>query len=373
MSSSSNRAYESLTEFAPDWLTFPGETVADLLEERGWTQTEFASRTGFSTKHINQLLKGKASISEDTALKLERVLGSTAKFWMSLENQYREQVARNEANESLGSEKSWLKELPLADMVKFKWVRKFSDKAAQVSECLSYFGVASVNAWRNQYEQPVAVYRASAELKRHPASVAAWLRSGEKFAEEMRCGQYSSELFESALNDARELTIEKDPNIFIPRLIDICSAAGVSVVLEPAPKGCPVSGATKWLSPNKALIMLSLRGKTDDKLWFTFFHEAGHLIKHGKKLIFLDILGRDGLDPNEEEEANSFARDLLISPGEYLEFCESSIFTDKTIRAFANKIGVAPGIILGRLQFDGQIRWNQLNHLKRSYTWDHDD
>jgi len=94
MTEAALRTYESLAEFAPDWVAIPGESINDLLEERGWTQADLATRTGFTTKHVNLLLKGKAPISEETALRLERVLGSTARFWLNLEAQYREHVAR---------------------------------------------------------------------------------------------------------------------------------------------------------------------------------------------------------------------------------------------------------------------------------------
>ena len=75
-----SRSYETLVEFAPDWVAIPGETIVDLLEERGWSQADLAARTGFTTKHVNLLLKGMAPINEETALRLERVLGSTARF-----------------------------------------------------------------------------------------------------------------------------------------------------------------------------------------------------------------------------------------------------------------------------------------------------
>lgn len=102
------RGYESLAEFAPDWISAPGETVADLLEERGWSQADFATRTGFTQKHVHLLLQGKVPISEGIALKLEQVLGGSARFWMKLETQYREQFLRREvlsieANVSLKS------------------------------------------------------------------------------------------------------------------------------------------------------------------------------------------------------------------------------------------------------------------------------
>lgn len=366
------RTYETLADFAPDWVAVPGESVNDLLEERGWTQADFATRTGFTTKHVNLLLKGKAPITEETALKLERVLGSTARFWLNLEAQYREHLARQQAVESFAEHADWLKELPLSDMVRFGWVRKMKDKAQQVFECLCYFGVAEVAAWRERYEQPVAAYRASEKLIRKPAAVSAWLRRGERAAEDMRLGCYDRGAFEAALKEIRALTVESDPKVFIPKLTELCADVGVAVVLAPAPRGCPVSGATKWLGTNKALIMLSLRGKTDDKLWFSFFHEAGHLLKHGRRMTFLDILGEDGLNPLEEKEADSFARDILISPASYKPLLAESLISERVVREFAERINVAPGIVLGRLQYDGHIGWQQLNHLKVSYRWNHE-
>lgn len=363
------RTYETLVDFSPDWVAVPGESVNDLLEERGWTQADLATRTGFTTKHVNLLLKGRAPITEETALKLEWVLGSTARFWLSLEAQYREHLARQQAVKSFAQHTDWLKELPLSEMIKFGWVRKMNNKAQQVLECLRFFGVAEVAAWREKYERPVAAYRASEKLLRRPAAVSSWLRCGERAAEGMRLGDYDRCAFETALNEIRALTVEQDPNVFIPRLKALCSGIGVAVVLAPAPKGCPVSGATKWLGANKALIMLSLRGKTDDTLWFSFFHEAGHLLKHGKRLTFLDILGEDGLNQKEEKEADVFARDTLIPLANYKELLAEPLIGDHMIRDFAKRIHVAPGIVLGRLQYDGRIGWQQLNHLKVRYRW----
>lgn len=372
MTSAANQAFATLADFAPDWISVPGDTIADLLEERGWTQAELALRTGFTRKHINQLLKGEAPISEETALKLEKVFGSTARFWLGLEAQYREQLGRREDMDRLAGETDWLKELPLADMVRFGWVKKLTDKAQQVDECLRYFAVSSVSAWRAQYEQPVAAYRASATLRRAPAAVSAWLREGERRAASLRCGEFDQKKFESALAIARGLTRERSPGKFLTQLVEVCCDAGVAVVLAPAPKGCPVNGATKWLSPTRALVLLSVRGKSDDKLWFTFFHEAAHLLKHGKRLTFLDILGEDGLSDGEEREANEFARDFLLPMDAFRTFAKAGVFSAARVKAFAEQQGVSPGIVVGRLQFDGLLPWTHLNDLKVKYVWNHE-
>jgi len=364
--------YAALAEFAPDWVVTPGETIADLLDERGWTQADLANRTGFTKKHIFQLLRGEAPITQETAAKLEKVLGSTARFWISLDTQYRQQLAGRAELDALARHKNWLKELPLKDMLRFGWLPKAASDALQVRECLRYFAVSTVDAWREVYAKPAVAYRAPAKLTKDGPAVAAWLRQGEREAEGLRCADFDRAAFQSALQSARAFTRVSAPAEFLPQLAALCAGAGVAVVVAPAPKGCSVSGATKWLSPNRALIMLSLRGKSDDKLWFTFFHEAAHLLKHGKSLTFLDILGENGLHPKEEEEADAFARDFLIPPVKWHRFVETGRFSAAHVRAFANKAGIAAGIVVGRLQFEKRISYTQLNALKVAYTWNHE-
>jgi addiction module HigA family antidote len=357
---------EQVATFAPDWVSPPGDTILDLLEERGWKQTEFAERIGFTTKHVNQIINGKSAITEDAAIRLERVLGSTARFWMNRESQYREALAREAELEALENDVEWLTEIPVTHMVKCGWMAKCKSKPAQVAEALKFFGVASVPAWRNQYAAPLAAFRASDKFEKKPGYVAAWLRYGERCADEIRTAPFDKAKFRAALEELRALTIESDPDVFIPALVEKCAAAGVAVVFAPAPTGCPASGATKWVDSDKALLMLSLRHKTNDHLWFSFFHEAGHLLMHGKKMLFIE---GNGLDGKQEDEANQFAANLLI-PKQFEERLMFVGHTATAIRAFAKEVGVAPGIIVGRMQNDGLLGWGTpLNKLKVSYQW----
>ncbi len=356
---------EQAAAFQPDWISPPGDTIADLLEEKGWTQAEFAQRCGYTTKHVSLLINGKASITEDTALKLERVLGSSARFWLVREAQYRETIARRNEFEALKAQADWLKPLPLADMIKFGWVRKFAHKGQQVAECLRFFGVSSVDVWQRRYAEPLAAFKASGKFEKDGAAVSAWLRYGERRASEIECQAFDKNVFKIALQELRSLTREADPEVFVPRLVARCAAAGVAVVLAPAPKGCPVSGATRWLSPDKALLMLSLRHKTNDHLWFAFFHEAGHLLLHGKRMVFLET---NGLDDEHEREADQFASDLLIPP----QYAKELAFIGKTyasVTKFAEKVGIAPAIVVGRMQKEGYLPWNMLNKHKVHYKW----
>lgn len=351
--------------YAPDWISHPGETILDLLEEKGLTQAEFADRAGFTKKHVNELVKGKSAITADAALRLERVLGSTADFWLNREVRYREALARQEALESHKASLGWLKELPLAEMINFGWVKAFKDKARQLEACLGFFGVNSIEAWRKTYEAPLAAYRASPKFQKKPGSVAAWLRRAELEASSIRCRPYDKGKFRETLHNLRALTNEPEPDLFIPKLVEASAQCGVAIVFLRTPNGCPTSGATRWLTPDKAMLVLSLRHKTNDHLWFTFFHEAGHILLHGKKLVFVDI---DGLDGEQEEEANHFSRDLLIPPVEARELATIR-GSYVAVEEYAKRIGIAPGIVVGRMQKENILPWSHLNDLKTKYEW----
>jgi HTH-type transcriptional regulator/antitoxin HigA len=254
--------------------------------------------------------------------------------------------------------------------VKLGWVKRVSDRGQQVAKALSFFGVASVEAWRRQYEAPLAAFRASKKLEKKVGSVAAWLRQGELEATQIRCSPYARAGFTAALREVRALTNEQDPAVLAPRLVEICAAHGVAVVFVPAPAGCPASGATRWLSPEKAMLILSLRHRTDDHLWFTFFHEAAHILLHGKKIQFIDF--DDPIDNKNEEEADRFARDRLIAPANALRLKDLAP-TGKASKAavcrFAAEAGIAPGIVVGRMQKEGWLPWTHLNGLKVRYSW----
>ena len=356
--------------FTPDWVSPPGDTIADLLEERGWTQAEFAERTGFTRKHVNDLVKARASITGDTASRLSATLGAPVEFWLTREAQYQSAVEHRRSLDALRSDAGWLSELPLAWMVNQGWVRRASHRGEQVLECLRFFAVASVDAWRERYTQPLAAYRASGKFDMKLGAVAAWLRQAEREATDIQCAPYNKAAFRQALPALRALTQEPDPQVFIPRVRATCASCGVAVVFVPAPPGCPVHGVTRWLTTDKAMLALSLLYKTNDQLWFSFFHESCHVLKHARKHAFIE--GLDGLDPTLEEEANRFAGELLIPPAEVSLL--STLRTEAQVEALAARLGIAPGILVGRMQKEGWVEWRSfLNKLKVRYAWASED
>jgi HTH-type transcriptional regulator/antitoxin HigA len=348
--------------FLPDWASPPGATIIDILEERGQSVAEFANAMDSSVGHTQKLLKGSLPITFEVADHLADVLGVPAKFWLSRESQFREGLARLAKNEQ------WLKDLPVDELTKFNWIPQANSISDKIAACLDFFGVSSVSDWHIRYENPgrQAAFRTSKSFDSTKGAVLAWLRKGEIDGVAMNCEDWDQSRFYSVLPEIRALTREKDPAVFIPELQKRCAKCGVAVVIARAPSGCKASGATRFLSTNKALLMLSFRYLSDDHFWFTFFHEAGHLILHDTKSLFLE--GGDLCSGEEEQEANSFASNLLITP-EHQSEMRSLPVDGRAVMRFARKIGISPGIVVGQLQHLGRFSQRQLNNLKVRYSW----
>lgn len=176
--------------------------------------------------------------------------------------------------------------------------------------------------------------------------------------------------FTLALKKIRKLT-NKSPKIFEPQMKDLCREAGVALVFVPELKKMHISGVSRWISKDKALIILSLRHKKDDHFWFSFFHEAFHILLHGKKEIFVDnIVDNIHMGKNDEEkEADDYASEILIPMKKYREFLEKENFTRINIMTFAKEIDIAPGIIVGRLQHENIIWFNKCTDLKNTFKF----
>lgn len=358
------------TPFSPDWASPPGDTILDLLEERGWTQQQLADRLGFSLKHVNQLIKGKVPLSEDAAVRLRNVLGASVGFWLTREAQYRERVALLDAAKRNASRVAWLERFPIKELMDLGVLAKrridAKAKPAIVGELLAFFGVAGPDQWESQYGRMELAFRRSREDQADVAAISAWLRLGERQAERLDGPRYDEPLFRAALERIRTLT-GLPPETFGPLLQQLLHDAGVAFVLVPALPRTHVSGVARWINPYRPLIQLSLYGKTNDKFWFSFFHEAAHILLHGKekKTVFLDDPTKTGSNSPEEREANAWARDWLIPPDAAAGLAGLARNRQAVI-SFAESIGVHPGIVVGRMQHDRLLEMTWLNDLKMS-------
>ena len=348
-----------------DYAIPPGETLRELLDEQGMTQRELARRADLSPKHVNQLLHGLVPLSADVATRLERVTGVPARIWNNLEANYRSDLEGLRARRQLEEYRPWLAGMPVANLVRRGILPKDpADKPSRIDQMLSFFGVATVDAWNGVYAELECAFRQSTAHEIKPGAVATWLRLGEIAARDIQCAAFDEKGLRASLADLRALTCEP-PEVFGPKMQAACAAHGVVVIFIAEVPGARASGVTRWLTPQKALIQLSLRYKSDDHLWFTFFHEIGHVLLHGKTDVWIEEASARPDDPREAE-ADRFARDLLIPRGAAAEF--RGLRSVAAVQEFAARIGVAPGIVVGRLQHDKHWQPSHGNALKRRFT-----
>lgn len=347
--------------FQPDWIVPPGATLGEWLEETSMSQAELAERLSMSPKAVNQIVRGHAPISHTTALKLESVTNVPARLWNQLETNYQEDVARLTRLAQFSTESAWLEELPIAALRKQGVVSAtLREKGTLVSQLLTFFGVADVHAWRSVWEAPQAAYRKSPTLESRSGDLAAWLRCGELAGARIVTSPYSGALLDAALVQIRELVREPIEAVW-PQMQEHAARAGVVLVAVPTVGKTRASGATRWVG-GRPIVQLSGRHKTDDHIWFSLFHEFGHVRLHSPRDTFVD---NGGVDDDLEREADAFASEILI-PSEWLQRLACVPISKTAVTTLANEMGISPGVLAGRLQHDGRVPRTHLNKLKRT-------
>lgn len=344
----------------------PGESIKEQLEDRNMSQVEFAERMGFSTKFISQLLNGKVPLTHQTALKLESVLGVPARFWNNLEALYQEDLARIEQEEELESELFIADAFPFKDMVNKGWIAAKKAPHEKVEELRRFFEVASL-VQVNHISKLAPVFRKLDNGKASDFALSAWLQKSYLEARDIKTKPFNKQRLKAVIPKIR-LLINESPEFFQPKLIEALANCGVALILLPHLQNTYAHGATTWESKTKAIVTLSLRGKDADKFWFSLFHEVGHLILHEKDNTFIQY-DDPAAEDIRETEADAFASDTLIPLEPYNAFIQYGLLSEQAILDFAAAISTRPGIVVGRLQHDHEIGFNQLNHLKIKYEW----
>lgn len=337
-------------QYFPSVVFHPGETLAEKLEEMEMGPKEFALRTGKPEKTIIAVLNGKSSITPDMAVQFENVTKIPANFWMNHQRGYDEYIAREKRQTVIQEALAWAKQFPLADMIKKGWLPQVASIEEKTMEMLAFFGFSNHTAWEDYYfkQQLKVAFRISLAQTKEPYAISAWLRKGELQAAELEANDYSEKKFKEALPELKSI-MANHPDGFFNQLQSICLEAGVKVVHTPCINKAPISGSTRWLN-DTPFIQLTGRFKRNDSFWFTFFHEAGHILLHGKKDIFLEKVDYSDKDLIKENEADEFAVKWTLTEEQEVEILNAAPINDQDIRDFAKQYNTHPAIIIGRLQ-----------------------
>jgi plasmid maintenance system antidote protein VapI len=355
--------------FQPTWFSKPGETLSAILNRREMTPDMLAERMGRDASVVHGLLSGNIAIDKPIAGLLAKYVGGSPAFWATRQSQFERDLDRAASSLSTDQRRSWLRTLPIKEMVGLGWIPAPKEARDTMKSMLAYFDVTDPEEWRERYTafQNSFSFRSSPTFESKLGALAAWLRQAEIRASRITCAPWDPAGLRARLDALRVLTKATNLAHFIPRLRALCAEVGVAIVFLKAPAGCRTSGATRFLSSTKAMIVLSFRYLSDDQFWFSFFHEIGHLLLHGTKATFVD---GEAADPTDREvEANAFSEGVLLPRERQDELLALQGHAREVIR-FAVSVGVSPGIVVGQMQHRRLIGPHQLNALKRRYGWD---
>lgn len=348
----------------------PGYYIKDIIEDMEITQEEFAKRLGVSGKTISKLLAGAIPLSNDIAIQLSRMLGTSVNVWLKLQSTYDEKALEIEKRKKEDSEISIVSLIDYTYFTKYKLVTAAKNKSEQVKNLCKYLCIADLNILSKK--DFLLNYRVATTTlnEKNAINSRIWIQVA------INCGKlndtqpFNSKLLISYLPEIRSMTIQK-PESFLPRLKQIFDECGVSFVLLPHLKNSGINGAVKWINSDKVILALNDRRNYADTFWFSLFHEIKHVLQQKIKLLIVSTNKKEEIteiDNELEQDADKFAQDYLIPKQDYIEFIGYNNFSRANVINFANKINIHPGIVVGRLQIDGFINFSNLNDLKEKYA-----
>lgn len=351
---------------AADWFSKPGDAICALMHRRGVTADALAWHLDSGLDEVRGLLDGSNRIDVRTSAVLSELLGGSQGFWLRRQENFEQALARALQSAAEQAE-DWLDHVP---MPRARGRRATSADAVleELRRRMLFYGVPNLASWQRRYGRICTDthFRRSLSFVPQDPAVLLWLRRGELEADLVHTRSWSSDRLRERLHQIRQLTRINHPSRFLPKLRALCGEAGVAVVVVRTPRGCHASGATRLVSPDKAMMLLSFRHRADDQFWFTVFHEIGHLLLHGAE-TFVD--GDETPDDDLEKEANDFARKCIIPPDREEEFLELKANRNAIIR-FSVSSGIAAGLTVGQMQHRSMIEHSQMNFLKRRWTWE---
>ena len=358
--------YKNLSAF------HPGYYIKELIEEMEITQNEFALRLDTTGKTLSKLVNGEIPLSKNLAENLSLMTGTSVSVWLNLQTKYDEQYCLVECERKLDAEQNRLKMLHYDYFTGLGFVENCSDKKQQIKELCRALNVASLGVLEKTDLLTACKTSVSAVEIKNVVNANAWIQLGKIIARDINCKPFSQDNLLKSIPIFRDLTRENLSDAFI-KIQQIFFECGVALVALPYMKDSGLNGAVQWLNNNKAMLLINDRGQDAAKFWFTLFHEINHILHKKTTFTYLTSnkhpqilsLGRD----NEEEEnlADEFAKNQLIPPLAYKKFIANKNFSFSAIQKFADDIGIAAYIVIGRLKHDKFLDWSDFTKNQPHY------
>lgn len=341
----------------------PGYYIKEYIEEVGLTQEDFANRLGTTPKNISYIIRGEQSVSIEIAYKLSRMMGTSIKLWQNLQNEYDALMIEFKNEKELQEEREIFKTLNYSyfrDNFDLPDIPRKIDE--QIKNVREFLNVSSLNVFKkaDMYVKFRSIASQQSEASMVKANIMVQIAANISMKKN-DIPKYDKKKFLNSIKYA--LTLTTRHNDFYKIIKDEFYQSGVDLIILPNISGSKINGACKKIG-NHIMLMINDRNSNQDSFWFTLFHEIGHIINGDFGVSFENEFGK------EEEEANKFAEECLIPSKAYKQFINENNFTLENVIYFSNKIDRDPCIILGRLQKEKIIRYDdwRFNILRKKYT-----
>ncbi|MEA3272606.1 MAG: HigA family addiction module antitoxin [Patescibacteria group bacterium] len=347
--------------YGVDFLTaeHPGATLQDELDFFGLTQKALAEKIGYTAQTVNRIIKGVEPITTDIALALERVFDGSpsVQFWLNMQSEYDQEISKVKELEETeevqffkDNVKATFKELQKGHIFENYLLNTRINCKKAIIDIKNFFGSYSLRsipdeaflgvAFRKGGKKDISEYNLAAILKIGDRKAKAILKDGG-------ISRYNKINFLKLLPKLKKISNETQKD-FLRLLQEECLKVGVIVVYVPNMTNTVFGGATMRIA-NHPVILLKVENQREDIFWFNFYHEAGHIVKHSKKKVFIDF-DEDGQKNEFEIDANEFASSILYSDfDEIKNKIEKNAPLDIRIKKISQIVGISKSIVAGKI------------------------
>lgn len=351
-----------------DLLIHPGETIADILEERNITQKELARRAGVSEPFLCDVIRGRKDISKGLAKGLEYALGVKSSFWLNLQANYDAELLMLDEEDSIEEEERsvYVKMKEIVDCLKKQSkIEQSKTEGEAIISLRKYLRVSRLTGLKSFATD--GAFRISGKIAVDPDILGAWICMCQADSSERKLSRkFDKAKMEKLIRSLKQIMKNhEDPQ---PELVDLFADYGIDFSVAPNFKGAPIQGYLAKKNDENYQMVLTIRGASADIFWFSLFHELGHIANGdmGKQKSYID---GENISGERENAADEFARNALIDPVDYDLFIQKNDFGIRAIEEFADSQEVPEYIVIGRLQHEEKIPWTRFAKYKLTYKW----
>jgi HTH-type transcriptional regulator / antitoxin HigA len=355
-----------MMERMPAEVFSPGELIKDEIEARGWSQIELAEVLGRPGRLVSELIAGKRAITPETAKGLGQAFGTGAQFWLNMESSYQLSKVKNDSSNAVARRARLYEMAPVKEMTRRSWIQPTDNIDVLEKSICNFYRKPSLDA---QMPQLAHAARKGSSYEELTAPEAAWLYRVRQLADAMEVKSFSEMAFADVFGQLKTMLRDIDA---VRRIPAVLANAGVRFLIVETLPSTRIDGVCLWLNPNSPVIALSLRYDRIDAFWHTLLHECAHVrYKDGltEDIVDFDLVGDEAdfsvAKPEAELKADEFASSFSIPKLELDGFIARvrPLFSKTRIQAFAAKVNVHPGLVVGQLQHRKMIPYSHSREM----------